>query len=76
MPTPGSEAAQKIIKILKRLEDFADELNRKKDDFGHLNLDSGDKDLANAQVRCINQIIKLKSQAVEVWNYFCKKCNT
>lgn len=75
-PIPGSDSAEKINKILKKLEDLSGDLKRKKDEFGAYDNHSKDFDentISNARIRCINEILVLRTQAIEVWKVYCSR---
>ena len=75
-PIPGSDSAEKVTKILKKLEDLSEDLRRKKDEFSindnHFK-DFDENTISNARIRCINEILVLRTQAVEVWKVYCSR---
>ena len=81
-PAPGTPAAEKIEKILKRLDDIKDRLLNLKNDVsagtycpsptfpdGRPNPDFSRS--MNAQVRCISEIVLLQDRACTVWKQYC-----
>ena len=76
--TPGSQSEEKAKKILKRLNEIHEQLDTIKKNLGvNENMFVGEKSVdaisINAQAKCVEDIQRLRAQAIEVWRRHCAK---